>query len=87
MPYLLIGVLLVIAILVLAALGIMLARALRRFGMVRGWLEDFLTARFGLIRARRAALGIAIAEFRRDGLGRDHPRTVKGSLEREDHRA
>ena len=86
-PYLLIIIVLVVfGLLVLAAVGIQLRRALRRFGMVRGWLNDYLTDRAGMLRARQAALGVAIDGLR-DGLGRDRPRTIESSLEREDHRA
>jgi hypothetical protein len=87
LPYLLIAGLLVLGILILAAVGYQLTRSLRRFSMVRGWLGDYLTERTGRLRARRAALGVAIAELRRDGPGQDHPRTIEGSRELEDHRA
>lgn len=79
--------LLVLGVLILAAVGIQLGRALRRFSMVRGWLGEYLAERTGRLEARSAALGVAFAEFRRDGLGRDRPRTIEGSLERGDHRA
>jgi hypothetical protein len=85
--YLLIAGLLVIGFLTLAALGIHLTRSLRRFGMVRGWLGDYLAERTGRLAARSAALGVAFAEFRQDSLGRGRPRTIDGSLERGDHRA
>jgi hypothetical protein len=86
-PYLFIAVLLIVGILVLAAVGIRLARALRRLGRVRGWLDDYLTDRTGMLRARSAALAVAVGEFRRDRRAADGPRTINSSLEREDNRA
>lgn len=87
MPYLLlIAAPLVFGLVVLTAVGITLGRAVRRFGRVRGWLDDYLADRTGRLRARSAALGIALGDFR-DGLRGDRPRTIDNSLEREDHRA
>jgi len=85
--YLLIAGLLALGCLILVAVGIRLVRSLRGFSMVRGWLGDYIAERSGRLEARTAALGVAFAEFRRDGLGQGRPRTIEGSLERGDHRA
>lgn len=87
MSYLLIAAPVIVGLIILLVVGIRLYRAFRRFGHVRGWLTDYLDARTGMLRARSAALTVAVGEFRRDGLGHERPRTIVSSLEREDDRA
>ena len=74
----------------LVVLGLRLRASLRRFGMVRGWLDDYLSDRVGMLRARRAALGVAVTELKldtqRNRLTTASPRTIRGSEEREDNR-
>lgn len=68
MPYLLILGLIIAAAIVLSLFIAMRMRgALRRFGMVRGWLNDQLTDRAGMLRARSAALAVAVEDLRRPG--------------------
>lgn len=92
MPFLptLIG-LLALGVIVLVAVVVRLRAALRRFGHVRGWLEDYLDDRAGLLRARSAALGVAVSNLRqqprRNRSVEFAPRTIDTSVEREDHRA
>jgi hypothetical protein len=83
--------LLALGVVVLVAVGLRLRGSLRRFGMVRGWLQDYLADRSGFLRARYAALGVAVAGLRADprrdtsvGVG---SRTIDSVVEREDHRA
>jgi hypothetical protein len=85
-PYLPTILLLAFGLVVLLLLALRLAGAIRRFGRVRGWLEDYLADRAGLIRARSAALRVATVE-RGFFTGRGGPRTIKSSVEQEDHRA
>ena len=89
--YLIAAAVALFGLLVLVFLAVKLRRALRRFGQVRGWLDEYLTDRTGLVRARTAALGIAVAELRAGDLGDSSgpgaPRTIGDSVEREDHRA
>jgi hypothetical protein len=85
--YLLIAGLLAVGLLVLIVLAIRLRLALRRFGRVSGWLNDYVTSRSGMLRARSAALNVAFGELRRDGFSNERPRTIVNSLEREDSRA
>jgi hypothetical protein len=83
--------LLALGLVVLLALALKLRGSVRRFGMVRGWLEDYLTDRSGFLRARFAALGIAVTNLRQDlhrnTLVETGPRTIDSVVEREDHRA
>lgn len=66
MPYLLIvALIVVVGIVLLGFMAIRLRASLRRFGMVRGWLEDQFTDRAGMLRARSAALAIAVEDLRR----------------------
>ncbi|HEY4458056.1 MAG TPA: bacteriophage holin [Pseudonocardiaceae bacterium] len=77
MPYLLIlGLIIVAAIVLLLFIAIRLRGALRRFGMVRGWLNDQLTDRAGMLRARSAALAIAVEDLRRPGATGDVSRII-----------
>lgn len=82
---------LALGVLVLGALGLRLRTSLRKFGMVRGWLDDYLTDRTGMLRARHAALGVAVANLKQDvhrnRLTAAGPSTIRGSVEREDNRA
>jgi hypothetical protein len=76
-PYLLIlGLIIVAAIVLLLFIAIRLRGALRRFGMVRGWLNDQLTDRAGMLRARSAALAIAVEDLRRPGATGDVSRII-----------
>jgi hypothetical protein len=95
--------LLLVGVLVLVFVAVRLAGALRRFGMVRRWLDDYLSDRTGMLRARSAALGVAVAELRADPLRRGlvvdapddsmagsraaGPRTIETSTEGEYRRA
>ncbi|HEY4021332.1 MAG TPA: bacteriophage holin [Pseudonocardiaceae bacterium] len=77
MPYPLIVVpIIVVAFVLLLFIAIRLRGALRRFGMVRGWLNDQLTDRAGMLRARSAALAIAVEDLRRPGATRDVSRII-----------
>ncbi|HEX4221584.1 MAG TPA: bacteriophage holin [Pseudonocardiaceae bacterium] len=77
MPYLVIFVpIVVVAIVLLLFMAIRLRGALRRFGMVRGWLNDQLTDRAGMLRARSAALAIAVEDLRRPGATGDVSRII-----------
>jgi hypothetical protein len=83
--------LLVLGVVLFAAVGLRLRASLRRFGMVRGWLADYLADRSGMLRARSAGLGVLLTNLKQD-LHRNRlleadPRTIGGSVEREDHRA
>jgi hypothetical protein len=76
-PYLLIlGLIIAAAIALLLFIAIRLREALRRFGMVRGWLNDQLTDRAGMLRARSAALAVAVEDLRRPGATRDVSRII-----------
>ena len=83
--------LLVLGLVVFTLLMVRLRGAVRRFGMVRGWLEDYLTDRTGMLRARTAAVSVMASELRlgnrEHGFVRLSPRTIDNSQEREDHRA
>ena len=48
--------LLAFGLLVLVASGIRVFRAFRRFAMVHGWLEDYLSDRIETVRTRAGAL-------------------------------
>jgi hypothetical protein len=85
-PYLPTILLLVFALVVLVVLTLRLAGAVRRFGRVSGWLQDHLNDRSGLLRARGAALRVAV-EQRGFFAARGTPRTIGSSVEQEDHRA
>jgi len=76
-PYLLIlGLIIAAAIVLLLFIAIRLRGALRRFGMVRGWLNDQLTDRAGMLRARSAALAVAVEDLRRPGATGDVSRII-----------
>lgn len=83
--------LLLFGVVVLVVLFVRLRGALRRFGMVRGWLEDYLDDRAGLLRARSAALGVALSDLRQGPIRNSQvgvgSRTIDVTGEREDHRA
>jgi hypothetical protein len=83
--------LLAVGVLLMVALGLRVRRSLRQFGTVRGWLADYLTDRTGMLRARSAALGVAVTNLKQDQhrnrLTVAAPRTIRGSVEREDNRA
>ncbi|HEX3779160.1 MAG TPA: bacteriophage holin [Pseudonocardiaceae bacterium] len=77
MPYLLIVALIVaVGIVLFVFTAIRLRTSLRRFGMVRGWLEDQLTDRAGMLRARSAALAIAVEDLRRPAIQQDVSRII-----------
>jgi hypothetical protein len=83
--------LLALGVVLLAALALRLRGSLRQFGVVRGWLRDYLSDRSGFLRARAAALDVAVTNLRQD-LHRNRvvevaPRTIDSVVEREDHRA
>ena len=73
---LILGLTIVAAIVLLLFIAIRLRTALRRFGMVRGWLNDQLTDRGGMLRARSAALAIAVEDLRRPGATGDVSRII-----------
>jgi hypothetical protein len=76
-PYLLIlGLIIAAAIVLLLFIAIRLRGVLRRFGMVRGWLNDQLTDRAGMLRARSAALAVAVEDLRRPGVTGDVSRII-----------
>ena len=84
--------LLALGVVVLLAVGLRVRGSLRRFALVRGSWESYLADRTGLLRARSAALGVAVSEVgKHPDFGRrsrrSAPRTINGSVEREDHRA
>ena len=77
MPYLLIlGLIIAAAIVLLLFIAIRLRGALGRFGLVRGWLSDQLTDRAGMLRARSAALAVAVEDLRRPGATGDVSRIM-----------
>lgn len=65
--------------------------SLRRFALVRGAFDSYVAERTGLLKARSAAIGVAVTDLRPPRIGyrsaRSAPRTINGSVEREDHRA
>lgn len=80
-----------LGMIIMLALGLRIRASLRRFARVRGWLDDYLTDRTGMLRARGAALGVGVAELKQ-GMQRHRltavgPRTIEMSVEREDNRA
>jgi len=83
--------LLAVGVVLLVALGLRLRGSLRKFGMVRGWLADYLADRTGMLRARSAALGVAVTNLKQDQqrnrLTVAAPSTIRSSVEREDNRA
>jgi hypothetical protein len=91
--------LLAVGVLLLVAIVVRVVGALRRFNQVRGWLDDYLTDRSGMLRARSAALGVAVADLKAEVLGRGATEqvdagsasgaagTIGSSTERENHRA
>ena len=83
--------LLVVGLVVLAVVGLRVRGAVRRFGKVNGATRDHLGDRSGLLRARSAALGVAMSELRPPPFGNRStagvPRTIRNSKEREDNRA
>jgi hypothetical protein len=83
--------LLVVAVVMLALVGLRVRGSLQRFGVVRGALRDHVADRSGMLRARSAALGVAVSDLRRDLVGQGSAesaaRTIVSSVEREDHRA
>lgn len=92
MPFVLILIgLLVVAAIVIALVGVRLLGSVRRLSTVRGVLRANVADRSGMLRARTAALGIAVSDLRQDRMGRrprvGTPRTIGTSVEREDHRA
>ena len=92
MPFLpiLIG-LLAVGVILLAVFVLRLRGAVRRFGIVRRRLTERIGDEAGLLRARSAALGVAVSDLRQDPSGHrlaaGAPRTIELSVEREDHRA
>jgi hypothetical protein len=83
--------LLVLAALILVLVGLRMRGSLLRFGSVREALSDHVTDRTGMLRARSAALGVAMSDLRQDLRGHRSvagaPRTIGSVVEREDHRA
>jgi hypothetical protein len=73
---LILGLIIAAAIVLLLFIAIRLRGGLRRFGMVRGWLNDQLTDRAGMLRARSAALAIAVEDLRRPGATGDVSRII-----------
>jgi hypothetical protein len=83
--------LLALGAVILTLLGLRLRTSLRKFGMVRGWLADHVDDRAGMLRARSAALGVAMTNLKpvqhRNRSVEAGPRTINTSIELEDNRA
>ena len=65
--------LLAVGLLLLVLLGLRVRGSLKRFRLVGGAWDSYLTDRAGLLKARSAALGVAVAERRQHpelGVGR-----------------
>jgi hypothetical protein len=73
-PYLLAILIPAAALLILVLAVARLWRAARRLFRVRGWLVDYVTDRAGMLRARTAAVRVAVSEVRAVRAGR--PRTM-----------
>jgi hypothetical protein len=82
--------LLVLAVFLMAVFGLRLRGSLRRLSTVRGALRDHVSDRSGMLRARSAALSVAVSDMRQYLRGHrpqvGAPRTIGTSVEREDHR-
>jgi hypothetical protein len=83
--------LLVVGVLVLAMVGLRVRGSVRRFGEVQGAVQGLVADRTGMLRARSAALGVAMSDLRPPPFGNRStvgaPRTIRNSKEREDNRA
>jgi hypothetical protein len=79
-PYLLAILIPVAAVLILVLAAVRLWRAAVRLFRVRGWLVDYANDRAGMLRARTAAVRVAVREVRAGGLVRlvraGRPRTM-----------
>lgn len=53
-----------LSLIILIAVGLRIRASLRRFARVRGWLDDYLADRSGMLRARGAALRVGVAELK-----------------------
>jgi hypothetical protein len=87
-----------VGLILLILVGLRLRGAIRKFGIVRRLLDQRIGDGTGMLRARRAALGVAVSDLRQTHrrptgpvLGHRSttgaPRTIELSVEREDHRA
>jgi hypothetical protein len=87
-----------VGLILLIVLVLRLRGAVRKFGIVRSLLNQRIGDGTGMLRARSAALGVAVSDLRQDhrratGPDLGHrltagaPRTIELSVEREDHRA
>jgi hypothetical protein len=83
--------LLALAVIILGLVGLRVRGSVRRFRMVRGATRTLFGDRSGLVRARSAALGVALSDLRQHPFGHmlpaGVPRSIGNSVEREDHRA
>jgi hypothetical protein len=83
--------LLALALIILGLVGLRVRGSVRRFRMARGSTRTLVADRSGLLRARSAALGVALSDLRQHPFGHRSPagvpRTIGSSVEREDHRA
>lgn len=83
--------LLALGLILLALVGLRTLGSVRRYRVVRGSTRSLVADRTGLLRARSAALGVAMSDLRQYPFGhvspRVLPRTIVSSKEREDHRA
>jgi hypothetical protein len=90
-PYLPTILLIAFGLVLLVVLALRLRGAVRRFGMVRGWLDDYVKDRGGLLRARSAALRVAVDQRVDDWRGarplKAAPRIVYSDDRQEAHRA
>ena len=88
MPYLPSLVLIALGLVVLVALGVRVVGALRRFRAASTLVGDRVGDGAGLLRARFAALGVALAERRPDQARQGQPRVPSVDRGRqEDHSA
>jgi hypothetical protein len=62
--YILVGVLLAIGLVILMLVLLKVARAARRLAVTRTWVNGEVTAGTGMLRARSAALRIAVRDRR-----------------------
>jgi hypothetical protein len=78
MPYLPSIALLILGLLLLVAVGLAVLRAVRRFTGAAAAANDRVSDQSGLLRARTAAVGVAIRQRRRVRIQRETSRVPSG---------
>jgi hypothetical protein len=87
-----------VGLILLIVLVLRMRAAIAKFGIVRSLANQRIGDGTGMLRARSAALGVAVSDLRQDQESRTDPvlghrlaagapRTIELSVEREDHRA